>query len=102
MACFLTGNKTTGYGIRLIEYCNEAVKSSCLVEHLSRNRSETLALIELCAREEVSPVHLPEVVADMLSEKNPPVPLCGAVFSLTHFYNPKDKRKRAVVSFYDP
>jgi len=69
LACFLTGNKTTGYGIRLIEYCNEAVKSSCLVEHISRSRSETLALIGLCAREEVSPVHLPEVVADMLSEK---------------------------------
>jgi len=69
LACFLTVNKTTGYGIKLIEYCNGAVRSSCLAEHVSRSRSETLELIELCAREEVSPIHLPDFLADAFSQK---------------------------------
>lgn len=70
LECFLTGDKKTGYGVKLIEYCDETVRCSCLVRNVSRSRSEALEMCELCVQEEVSPIHLPDVVKDFRLQRS--------------------------------
>ena len=64
MSYRLTGNRKTGYGIKIVEFMAHRVCSVEAVNHVSQSKAEAVQMLRRFAEERLFPVHLQDAVDD--------------------------------------
>ena len=69
LAFFLTGNESSGFGIKIVEYSDKMILAACKVDNISLSRTEVLEMISDYAENDLCPVHLPYAVRDSIIQR---------------------------------